>query len=163
MIIFTAWLVFTIVVGILANNKNRSVPGWVILSLFISPLLAGILLLVLPKIELLKEEDSVSIKTTTTGEILLDDEMKKCPSCAESIKLEAKKCRFCGEVLNSEEVAKEVEKRKLELAAKQEKEREGKKQCPQCGSWDVHTAMIEGGGMGDWCPHCKKSLKKMKV
>lgn len=35
-----------------------------------------------------------------------------------------------------------------------------KKQCPVCGNWDVIRAFVEDGGMGDWCPHCNKSLEK---
>jgi hypothetical protein len=42
------------------------------------------------------------------------------------------------------------------------KEEAGFKQCPTCGSWDVRGgAMVEHGGIGDWCDHCKKSLYKM--
>ena len=42
------------------------------------------------------------------------------------------------------------------------KEEAGSKQCPTCGSLDVRRgAAIEGGGIGDWCDHCKKSLYKM--
>ncbi len=38
----------------------------------------------------------------------------------------------------------------------------GFKQCPTCGSLDIRRgAAIEGGGIGDWCEHCKKSLYKM--
>jgi hypothetical protein len=40
-------------------------------------------------------------------------------------------------------------------------EESGSKQCPTCGSWDVRWAMIEDGGLGDWCDNCKKSLKAM--
>ena len=43
-------------------------------------------------------------------------------------------------------------------------EKAGSKQCPTCGSWDIRTgAIIEDGGIGDWCPHCKKSFQKMKL
>jgi hypothetical protein len=34
----------------------------------------------------------------------------------------------------------------------------GLKQCPTCGNWDAYRAVIEDGGQGDWCPHCKKSI-----
>lgn len=42
-------------------------------------------------------------------------------------------------------------------------EESGSKQCPTCGSWDVRWAMIEDGGLGNWCDNCKKSLKAMAV
>ncbi len=43
-------------------------------------------------------------------------------------------------------------------------EKAGSKQCPTCGGWDVRSgATIEEGGIGDWCPHCKKSLQKMRL
>jgi len=38
---------FTVVIGFLARHKGRDVAGWVVLSLFISPLLAGLILLCL--------------------------------------------------------------------------------------------------------------------
>jgi uncharacterized RDD family membrane protein YckC/predicted RNA-binding Zn-ribbon protein involved in translation (DUF1610 family) len=44
----------------------------------------------------------------------------------------------------------------------QTKKEAGKKQCPTCGEWDVIKAYVEDGGMGDWCPHCKKSIKEEK-
>ena len=41
------------------------------------------------------------------------------------------------------------------------KEEAGSKQCPTCGSWDVHGgAKVQHGHFG-WCDHCKKSLYKM--
>ncbi len=43
-------------------------------------------------------------------------------------------------------------------------EKAGSKQCPTCGGWYVRSgAVIEEGGIGDWCPHCKKSLQKMRL
>ena len=42
------------------------------------------------------------------------------------------------------------------------KEEAGFKKCPTCGSFNVRGGtMIEGGGIGEWCDLCKKSLYKM--
>jgi hypothetical protein len=38
---------------------------------------------------------------------------------------------------------------------------EGPKQCPWCGNWDVRWAYIEDGGMGHWCPDCRKSCSRI--
>lgn len=36
-------------------------------------------------------------------------------------------------------------------------------QCPTCASMDVYQTQIEDGSVGDWCPHCRKSLQKMQT
>lgn len=48
--IILVWLVFAIVVGIAANSRGRSGFGWFILAAIISPLIALILVLVLPNL-----------------------------------------------------------------------------------------------------------------
>jgi hypothetical protein len=109
---------------------------------------------------------------TPPEEISIENETKKCPACAETIKLEAKKCRHCGEVFDKIDVDNQIEQRLAELKLKQQKSLEdfkdkmektakGLKQCVTCGNWDVYRAVIEDGGQGDWCPHCKQSLQKM--
>lgn len=78
------WLVLAVVVGIIAANRGRSGFGWFLISLAISPLIGGILVLALgsPKV------DPAS-----------DGEHKKCPACAEWVMREAVKCKHCGEQL----------------------------------------------------------------
>ncbi len=81
----------------------------------------------------------------------VDSRTKKCPTCAEIIKLEALKCRFCGHEFDQKEID-------TQLKSINEMEEKGKKQCPTCKKWDVYKAYTEDGSFGDWCPNCKKSI-----
>jgi len=44
------WLVFSIVIGSLGGNRGRSGLGWGVLAAMISPLLAGIILFIIPNL-----------------------------------------------------------------------------------------------------------------
>jgi hypothetical protein len=81
------------------------------------------------------------------------DSEKKCPACAETIKLEALKCRFCGHHFDPDQVAQEVANLHEIIAAMTDS---GLRRCPHCNLWDVVTAVQPGGGLGPWCPHCQK-------
>lgn len=63
---FIAGLVLSVIVGVVAQLKNRSIFGWILLSLIISPLISVVLLIVLPVKPLIeKSEKKVEVKNAT--------------------------------------------------------------------------------------------------
>lgn len=74
------WIAFSIVVGIAAGARGRSSGGWCVLALAISPVLALILLVLLPNLK---------------GQPTPDTHVK-CHDCAEFVRKEARVCRHCG-------------------------------------------------------------------
>jgi hypothetical protein len=51
MLILFFWILFTVLVGVAAHTRNRSVIGWVVGSFFLTPLIALLFILILGKIE----------------------------------------------------------------------------------------------------------------
>ena len=92
------WVGGSFIVAGIASTKWRSGFGWFLLSVLISPLLAGIIVAALPPVTTDLEAMAIG-----AGEITRDLEamalaagdMKQCPQCAEPVKAEAKICRFC--------------------------------------------------------------------
>jgi len=63
-------IIICVIAGVIANQKNRSVLGWIILTIFIG--IFGLLILAFMK------------------------PLKKCPNCGATVPMEAKVCMYCN-------------------------------------------------------------------
>lgn len=81
------WFTFGIAGGIILQNKGRSGCGGFALGFFLGPI--GLV------IALVMTADHKELEKRSLSE----GEMRKCPSCAELVRREARKCRFCGSEL----------------------------------------------------------------
>lgn len=83
-----AWLFFALLVGIMAHNRGRTGFGWFILAALLSPLLMGLLVLVLRDLSrapgLAEPADTPQVR---------------CPDCRELVRADARKCKHCGAAL----------------------------------------------------------------
>ena len=126
----SAWLVLSILAGVIASQKGRSAIGFFLLSLVLSPLVGLIAALVVGQNTSKVEEQKIASR-----------EHKRCPYCAEIIKKEAIVCRYCG---------KDLPVTSLSNEHSSVKDRFVTFDCPRCGT-TIHQRVAQ-------CMFCDAAL-----
>jgi hypothetical protein len=81
--IVLGWILFAVLVALLAAKRGRSGIGWFFVAIILSPVFAALLLLIL--------QDKAAAARQPSP-----DTHVKCPDCRELVLRDARKCKHCG-------------------------------------------------------------------
>lgn len=80
-----AAIAFSVLVGYIATMKGRSMLGFTLLSMVLSPVVGFAVLMVMGDSPTVAENKAINA-----------GELKPCPQCAEPVRAAARVCRHCG-------------------------------------------------------------------
>jgi len=128
------FIIIAIIIGLIpafiAKSKGRSFGLWWVYG-------AAIFIVALPHALLMKPDNAyLEQQQIAQG-------MKKCPHCAEYIKPEAVKCRYCGGILNKTAITSDAQQRY--------------NKCPLCKNDLIHDES-DPNDIYWWCPNCRKKI-----
>ena len=91
------WLLLCAFIGYYADKKGRNMWTWGLAALFLSPLIVGIVLALMPD----GDNSSSNYPSQPSGEGWEDDgqEEKRCPECGYLADPSEQYCPRCGEML----------------------------------------------------------------
>jgi predicted RNA-binding Zn-ribbon protein involved in translation (DUF1610 family) len=139
---------FAVLSGIVANSKNRDPTGWGAIGLLFG-LFGFIAAVAVGEAEEVQSSSRQRSQPSGEEEFDPDEHEKKCPMCAEYIKLEARRCKHCGHEFSVEEVKRQIEEVKSEIDEK------GEISTLYCERSEIST---QPNLDGTTCPACGENI-----